>query len=208
MFPITNRKHIRLVDMRSTWMHRVVRARCRSLATTTPSVRHHAQSQPLMELLGNVHTTCSQEEMERMGARLAAGRRPGDIIFLKGDLGVGKTCFARGFVRALVEDDALQVTSPTYLLLNTYDASPRHGSSLIYHVDLYRLEKVEEKDKVALGLADAFTHGISLVEWPCRFDDASVPADRLDVHIRYGADDPSTRRIEFTAHGPRWNESA
>lgn len=77
-------------------------------------------------------------------------------VYYNRDLGCGKTCFARGFVRELTDDAALQVTSPTYLLVNTYE---QPASSEIYHVDLYRLDSVSKQDMAALGLAEAFSKG-------------------------------------------------
>ncbi|KAF1328660.1 Yjee family atpase, partial [Globisporangium splendens] len=176
----------------------------------------------------------TQEEMEQLGARVAAICRRGDVIFLKGytllgwvrysslydkklvvlwlcivyrDLGCGKTCFARGFIRERTQDAAMQVTSPTYLLINTYE---QPESTCIYHVDLYRLDSVSEQDMAALGLADAFVNGISLVEWSERLDEASVPSERLDVQITYDDDgDDSVRYVSLHPFGLRWtSESA
>lgn len=62
------------------------------------------------------------EDMEDLGAVLSMGTGPGDSILLKGDLGAGKTCLARGFVRARTGMSDISVTSPTYLLSNTYEA--------------------------------------------------------------------------------------
>uniref|UniRef100_K3WTU4 tRNA threonylcarbamoyladenosine biosynthesis protein TsaE n=1 Tax=Globisporangium ultimum (strain ATCC 200006 / CBS 805.95 / DAOM BR144) TaxID=431595 RepID=K3WTU4_GLOUD len=144
--------------------------------------------------------------MEQLGARVAGQCRRGDVIFLKGDLGCGKTCFARGFIRERTQNAAMQVTSPTYLLVNTYEQSE---STCIYHVDLYRLESVGEQDMAALGLVDAFTNGLSLVEWSERLDEASVPSERLDVQITYDDDDDSVRYVSLHPFGPRWtSESA
>ncbi|TYZ59968.1 hypothetical protein PybrP1_002445 [[Pythium] brassicae (nom. inval.)] len=163
----------------------------------------------------------SQDEMEAIGAHVGAQHlRAGDVIFLRGDLGCGKTCFARGFIRQLAENAALAVTSPTYLLVNTYEL-PR-SSLLVSHVDLYRLDRVGAQDSAALGLADAFANGISLVEWPERFDSASVPVERLEVHIAYDDDDnddgcrdsettgddvSARRRVSFHPFGARWAQS-
>lgn len=74
------------------------------------------------------------------------------------DLGCGKTCFARGFVRAHLQDETLSVTSPTYLLVNSYEAEAPPKPTA-FHVDLYRLDKVSEQDVTALGLSEAFANG-------------------------------------------------
>lgn len=64
----------------------------------------------------------TSKDMEDVGAILSIGTGPGDVILLGGDLGAGKTCFSRGFVRARTGNMDQRVTSPTYLLSNTYDA--------------------------------------------------------------------------------------
>ncbi|RLN90601.1 hypothetical protein BBJ28_00025809, partial [Nothophytophthora sp. Chile5] len=112
------------------------------------------------------------------------------------------TCFARGFIRAHQQLEELPVTSPTYLLVNTYDDSP--SLPPVYHVDLYRLDAVTEQDAVALGLAEAFEQGITLVEWPERFAVDSVPSERLEVRISYDEQDAEARHIHFKPFGARW----
>ena len=78
------------------------------------------------------------------------------------DLGCGKTCLARGFVRAHTQQKELAVTSPTYLLVNTYDEAV--DLPMVYHIDLYRLETMTEQDVTALGLIEAFARGRSMFD--------------------------------------------
>ncbi|CAI5734001.1 unnamed protein product [Peronospora destructor] len=142
--------------------------------------------------------------MEMLGERLARGRQAGDVLFLRGDLGCGKTCLARGFVRAHTQQKELAVTSPTYLLVNTYDEAV--GLPMVYHVDLYRLDAMTEQDVTALGLIEAFEREITLVEWPERLDEASVPAERLEVQISYDEENTEIRRVELQPIGERWTK--
>jgi tRNA threonylcarbamoyladenosine biosynthesis protein TsaE len=114
----------------------------------------------------------------RLGRRLAAVARPGDVIGLEGPLGSGKTTLARAFIRALT-DDAEEVPSPTFTLVQTYE-TPR---GLIWHFDLYRLQRAEEV--IELGIDEAFADGICLVEWPDRLG-AWLPARRLTVSLSEG----------------------
>ncbi|TDH68811.1 hypothetical protein CCR75_001401 [Bremia lactucae] len=149
-----------------------------------------------------VHKTRSQQDMEKLGEWLARNRRAGDVLFLYGDLGCGKTCLARGFLRAYTQQQNLIVTSPTYLLVNTYDETSK--LPIVYHVDLYRLEVVTGQDVIALGLKEAFEQGITLVEWPERFEKHSVPTERLDVRISYDEEDSEIRHVELQPIGGRW----
>ncbi len=94
-----------------------------------------------------------------IAADLARQAQPGDIFTLTGDLGAGKSVFARGFIRALCGDNT-DVPSPTFTLVQAYD-SPK---GTIYHFDLYRLEDPEEV--LALNWDEALAEGICLIEWP------------------------------------------
>ena len=96
-------------------------------------------------------------ETERLAAALAVLVRPGDAILLEGDLGAGKTAFARAFLRALTGDAALDVPSPTFTLVQSYD-TPKGP---VHHYDLWRL--TDHRAMAELGWDDA-TDDIVLVE--------------------------------------------
>jgi tRNA threonylcarbamoyladenosine biosynthesis protein TsaE len=101
---------------------------------------------------------------EALAARLAARVRPGDAILLKGPLGAGKTAFARAFLRAVTQNSALDVPSPSYTLVQTYETP----LGPIHHFDLWRLDGPGAV--VELGW-DELTQDIVLVEWPERLGD-------------------------------------
>ena len=105
--------------------------------------------------------TASAAETRAEAERLAATLRDGDVVLLHGDLGTGKTVFVRGVATALgVPEEA--VRSPTFTLVNLY-----RGRVAVQHIDLYRMEKLEDLDE--LGLEEIFAGGgITLVEWPER----------------------------------------
>ena len=84
----------------------------------------------------------SEEETERFAAELAAAVPPGTVIALEGDLGAGKTAFARGFARGLGITEP--VTSPTFTILQSYEG----GRLPLWHFDLYRLEDESEMDEI------------------------------------------------------------
>lgn len=100
----------------------------------------------------------SIEETLAAARRFAAILKPGDIIALHGDIGVGKTVFVRGVVSCF--GDETEVTSPTFSIMNIYA-----GKTDIYHFDLYRME--DEEEIYESGLDEyIFGNGISLIEWP------------------------------------------
>ena len=121
-----------------------------------------------------------------LAARLAAAVTSGDIIALSGDLGAGKTVFARGLIRACLGIDE-EVPSPTFTLVQVYD-SPRGA---IWHFDLYRLRAPDEAWE--LGIEDAFATGISLIEWPDRLGGLLPAERRLDIELEFG-ERPNARR--------------
>jgi len=137
----------------------------------------------------------NEASTEALARRLAPFTAPGDVLALWGDLGVGKTVFARAFVRA--RGDALEdVPSPTFTLVQVYE--PLDGADApTYHFDLYRLKSFEEAYE--LGIEEAFADGISLVEWPDRLG-ALLPAHRLDIKLTE-ASAPDARSVVLEGHG-------
>lgn len=145
--------------------------------------------------------------MMDLGARLYQLAEAGDVITLRGDLGAGKTVLARGFIRkaCVREGEALvdfDVPSPTFTLVQTYDASGKAGAGVsIWHFDLYRLEA--SGDIWELGFEEALDDGISLIEWPERAA-SLLPDERLDLVLetRTGSD---IRDVTLKP-GPSWDE--
>ena len=128
----------------------------------------------------------------RLAVRLAAVARPGDVIALHGTLGMGKTAFARAFIRRLADAEE-EVPSPTFTLVQSYDTE----AGTIWHFDLYRLTKPQ--DVWELGLEDALAGGIVLIEWPERLG-TELPRRRLDLTLRPG-DGPDERHALLDAVG-------
>ena len=97
------------------------------------------------------------------GRRLAGLLRRGDVVALKGGLGVGKTTLARAIVAGL-SPEAEDVPSPTFTLVQTYPAVLTDGPAELWHFDLYRLDRPDQVYE--LGIEDALAEGVSLIEWP------------------------------------------
>jgi tRNA threonylcarbamoyladenosine biosynthesis protein TsaE len=132
-------------------------------------------------------TTTSAEATAALGARLAAAAVAGDLVCLWGDLGAGKTAFAKGFGRGLGVEAT--IGSPSFILMAEYD-----GRLPLFHVDLYRL--ADARDALAGGLVDERqSTGVTLIEWPDRMGGA-LPRERLDVRIDGLGDEPRDIRLE------------
>lgn len=113
---------------------------------------------------------------QALAGRIAALARLGDAILLEGELGAGKTELARAFIRAISGDPALEVPSPTFTLVQSYDVP----GGLLHHFDLWRLSG--PADLSELGWDEA-REGLVLVEWPDRLGDRR-PSDALTVALR------------------------
>ncbi len=163
----------------------------------------------------------SVAETSVIAASVAALSRAGDLIVLSGEMGAGKTAFAKGYGAALGVTEP--ITSPTFTLVHTYDiaADRGHGAKALHHADLYRLDRTAEVADLALEeLAD--NDGIVLVEWGDVVD--ALLGDHLVVHLEMDAADAdpaagdpaagdpiddvaltdTTRLIEISASGPHW----
>ena len=113
----------------------------------------------------------------RLGEDLAMALRAGDVLALSGDLGAGKTTLARGLIRAMAEDARLDVPSPTFTLVQSYETRVP-----LNHFDLYRLVSPFEIDE--LGLAEMLATGAALIEWPERAGDR-LPEGTVAVELTH-----------------------
>jgi tRNA threonylcarbamoyladenosine biosynthesis protein TsaE len=111
----------------------------------------------------------------RLGGLIATQLRASDVLYLHGDLGMGKSSLARGLIRALTSPEQ-DVPSPTFTLIQSYDAPDFE----VLHLDLYRLTAPEEAYE--LGLDDALPHAVLVIEWPDRLGHLGFD-DRLDISL-------------------------
>jgi len=112
----------------------------------------------------------------RLAVDIANSLEPGDLVTLSGDLGAGKTTFARAMIRHLAKDPAIEVPSPTFTLMQVYDL-PQFP---LVHADLFRLSGSAELAE--LGFDDLPEGAVVLVEWPDRAA-GFLPADRIEVAL-------------------------
>jgi tRNA threonylcarbamoyladenosine biosynthesis protein TsaE len=125
----------------------------------------------------------SLAETEALARRVGRLLRAGAAVLLSGPLGAGKSAFARALLRDMAGDPALEVPSPTFTLVQSYE-TPR---GLVHHYDLWRIESGPDFRALSeLGLDDAF-RDITLIEWPDRLG-GYAPADALGIAITLGPD--------------------
>lgn len=137
----------------------------------------------------------SQDMTLNLGIRFGAKAKSGAFFALNGDLGAGKSVFARGIARGLGISEPVQ--SPTFTIMNVYD----NARLPFYHFDAYRLD--EEDELEALGYEDYFFgDGITVVEWAENIG-AVIPKERIDINIEH-VDTESSRIISINAYGDRY----
>lgn len=130
----------------------------------------------------------SVEATRQWAGQWAEGLNWGTVIGLSGDLGAGKTCFAKGLIAHLTGTPPDEIPSPTFTLVEEYE-----GAGKIYHVDLYRVESMKETEE--LPVEDWFApDAITLIEWPERLPELMTDCHYLLKFIKEGT---TERRIEI-----------
>ena len=136
----------------------------------------------------------NEQDMLDLGERIAEKLNGRGFIALYGDLGAGKTVFARGVARAF---GVTHVSSPTFTIVCEYPTEPK-----LFHFDAYRLSDADEL--YAIGFSDYLQDdAMLLMEWANLVSDA-LPNERLDVHVSGSGTD--VRTVTLTAHGARYEE--
>ena len=133
-------------------------------------------------------------ETEELASALKENLQNGDIILLKGEIGAGKSLFARSLIQSAM-DQVEEVPSPTFTIVQTYET--KLGS--IWHADLYRL--TDQSEIFELGLIDAFVNEIVIIEWPDRLGHLE-PQDALTVEIVILENDK--REVIFSTNSSMW----
>jgi tRNA threonylcarbamoyladenosine biosynthesis protein TsaE len=138
----------------------------------------------------NIIISHSEEETAQAARKMAAELRSGDVLLLRGELGAGKSIFARALIQSLCGEETI-VPSPTFTLVQTYEAP----EFTLWHFDLYRLNAAEEVYE--LGIEEALQRGVCLIEWPDRLG-VHLPKTYREIELNYGSH-PNERLIIIRA---------
>ncbi len=141
-------------------------------------------------------TLNSPEQTQDLAQIFADLLRPGDCLLLEGQIGAGKTFFARTVIQSLLPHPE-DVPSPTFTLVQIYDSSDCE----IWHSDLYRLSSLDEVEE--LGLFEAFDHQITFVEWPDRLEEMT-PKHALTLRFSVSDKGEDVRNLDLTWSDTKW----
>jgi tRNA threonylcarbamoyladenosine biosynthesis protein TsaE len=142
--------------------------------------------------------TAGPEETRALGEFIGARLAPGDVVVLDGELGLGKTCIAKGIARGVGGHDPAAVTSPAFTLVDEHVSG---DAPTLYHMDFYRLEQLAPTDEQMLGEYLRDERAVSVIEWGARFADRLAP-DHLQIHLEHEGSAPSdARRITVEPRG-------
>jgi tRNA threonylcarbamoyladenosine biosynthesis protein TsaE len=133
----------------------------------------------------------SVRDTEAIAAELARSLVGGEVIALHGDLGAGKTQFTRGLGAAL-GGDPHAVSSPTFVLLNVYDAAKLK----VFHLDAYRVHGPEDFEAIGFGELLEQAGGVVVIEWPSRVETLLPPGQRR-IDVTLTTTSPRVRRIDI-----------
>jgi tRNA threonylcarbamoyladenosine biosynthesis protein TsaE len=139
-------------------------------------------------------TTYAAGGTDTVAAAVGSMLRIGDVVVLSGELGAGKTTFAKGLARGLGVTET--VTSPTFTIVQQYQ-----GRIPVAHVDVYRLDRLQELHD--LGFEELLEGSVTLIEWGEAIA-RLLPRDRLVVHLAPVDESGNARTIEISAHGTTW----
>lgn len=154
------------------------------------------------EMLHRSITLADRPATESLARAVAERLAPGDCVTLRGELGAGKTTFARALIRAIAPH-AEDVPSPTFTLVQPYEVKTSQGGGTLYHCDLYRLKDASEWPE--LGVEEEMGRSITLIEWP-EIIASFLPQERLDITLDFGAGDARVATLESAA--PRFLQYA
>ena len=138
-------------------------------------------------------TTNNEEETIELAQNIESEKFPNMVICLQGDLGSGKTVFAKAFAASMgIEEN---ITSPTFTIIKEYESDIK-----LFHMDVYRLNEVKED----IGITEYFNKkGVCIIEWSDLIEDI-LPKNRLDIKINII--DENTRIFKIIPHGTKYED--
>lgn len=137
--------------------------------------------------------TNSAEETAHIGKEFAAQLKVGDVVCLKGELGAGKTELIKGICEYFKVQDL--VTSPTFSIINRYETGIDGEIEYVYHLDLYRIDKLEDLDEIGIHECISDSNSIKLIEWPERATE-SILRNTYSIEITLNPSSENERLIE------------
>ncbi len=148
-------------------------------------------------------TLKSASETTAFAAKFKNFLHAGDVICLHGDLGAGKTTFSSGIIKAF-NPDVTEAVSPTFTLVQIYDAFSDNFTGEIWHFDFYRLE--DENEVYEIGLDEALTSAVSLIEWPEKIEHF-LPDNCLHLYLSSSKLNPDCRILKIEDNNKeKWRE--
>ncbi len=143
-----------------------------------------------------IHLTRDAEATEELGRELAAHLLPGDIVLLDGELAAGKTTFVRGLAAGLGADPG-EVTSPTFVIVQTYRCRAGGPVRRLHHVDLYRLHAGQELAEIGLDELFAEPAAVTAVEWPKHLVTPHLPPASRVWRVHFESLSETERRLHL-----------
>lgn len=150
----------------------------------------------------NTYVSSSDKQTQEIGFQFAQRLRPGDCMFLYGDLGFGKTTFVKGVAKGLGIKS--RIISPTFVVVRSHKVKSQkskgkivgQNSKVLYHIDLYRIENRKQLEEIGLEEILQDKNSIKLVEWPERMD----VGERKRFEVRFVMNKDTTRTINIYEH--------
>lgn len=159
---------------------------------TLPSPNRRGKNEKAMKDK-NEYISNSAEETQKIAEDLARSLRKGGIITLSGDLGYGKTTFTQGFAKGLGVTH--RIISPTFVITRKYELRDKSAAKLFYHIDLYRIQNLEDLEGLGIKEILKDPEAVVLIEWPEKLRNL-LPEKRIEIQFEYLGEDQRKIRIK------------